>query len=144
MGVNKHHDLFIYYFYYKTKLYQKGTRLVFTGHCSYKDKEIYLENVAVTYKLSFESNAFFYDDNNNIYMCNKYIFENCIVRIIEDENKSETSKNEVSNEFYWTDDSVASTLWYILIMLFATIFNERIFIWIFTTFIWYNSTFKKK
>ena len=70
-----------------------------------------------------------------------YDFEKSIVNIVVNENKMSQEKK---NEIYWTDGMVAKTIWYIVIMLVAIVFKERIGIWIFATIVWYMSTFKSK
>ena len=42
------------------------------------------------------------------------------------------------------DGMVVKTIWYVIIMLTAIIFNDSIGIWILATIVWYNSVFNKK
>jgi len=127
-------------FAYKNKVYNSKTKVLYNGKCILNEKEIVLNNAVVNYMYSDGRHEYFRDDNN-IYMCHLGNFTKNIVSIVIDENKNLPIKT--TEEFYWTDEMVMKTIWYIIIMLLAIIFNERILIWIFATIVWYSSTFKK-
>jgi hypothetical protein len=129
------------FFCWKNQPYYSGTTLVYKGKCFLEDKEIILNNEIVTFLYS-KQYAYFKDSNGVIYTCPSWNFTYGIVYIINDPNKPKPIEKEP--EFYWTDEMVTKTLWYIIIMLVATIFKDAIFIWIFATIIWYNSVFKNK
>lgn len=128
-------------FSYKNKIYHNGTKILFNGKCLLNDKEVFLNNIIVSFMYS-QGKYRYVKDNNNIYMCPWLDFEKCIVKIVTDENKAPPVK--AKEEFYWTDSMVIKTIWYVIIMLAATIFHDRIGIWILATVVWYFSTFKNK
>jgi len=128
-------------FVYNKKVYQSGTNFIYNGKCILDKKEIYLSNAVVTYMYHCGQYQYFKDDNN-VYVCIWQDFENNIVQIVTEENKAPPVK--AKEEFYWTDSMVAKTIWYVIIMLVATVFHARIGIWILATVIWYFSTFKNK
>lgn len=129
-------------FAYKKELYYSGTKFIFTGFCFCNKERIFLSQAAVTYMYNKENYEYFKDDDNKVYMCHFVNFHKCIDCIVK-EDLIVTEKQD-KTEFYWGDGDVTKTLWYVLIMLFATIFNERIWIWILATIVWYCSIFKKK
>lgn len=128
-------------FTYKNELYYSGTKLIFNGKCFLGQNEIVLNNQMVTWLYNQGGNVYF-SDNTNTYMCKQWDFDKRIVQMVIDTTASTTTEQKA--EFYWTDDMVTKTIWYIIIMLVAVIFNDRIGIWILATIIWYASTFKNK
>lgn len=128
-----------YSFTYKRTPYPSGTKVVYNGKCYLNDKEIILNNKIVTFLYDQDDKTYF-QDNNNIYTCLLWEFSNRIVQIVVDRKPEPVSQK---TEIYWTNDMVAKTLWYIIIMLAAVIFKDCIGIWILATIVWYNSTFKK-
>lgn len=128
-------------FTYKNKLYYSGTKLIFNGKCFLGQNETILNNQMVTWLYDQGGDVYFNDDINT-YTCKQWDFVKRIVRIVPDVALSTPTEQEA--EIYWTEDMVTKTLWYIIIMLVAVIFYERIGIWIIATIIWYTSTFKKK
>lgn len=124
-------------FVYKNHVYPSGTKLIYNGNCYLNGNKVYLNNEIVTW-VSNQNDGVHLLKDNVIYTCPSWEFENRIVKIIIDK-KPVTQKTE----FYWTNDMVAKTLWYIIIMLVAIIFKDCIGIWILATIVWYNSTFKK-
>lgn len=128
-------------FSYKNKCYHNGTKILFNGKCILNGNEVFLNNVIVSFMYS-QGKYKYIKYNNNVYMCPWQSFEKSIVKIVTDENKAPPVK--AKEEFYWTDSMIAKTIWYVLIMLIATIFHERIGIWILATVVWYFSTFKNK
>lgn len=137
------------YFTYKRQSYYCGTKLIYNGKCCIHDVETILNNKVVTYLYYENGKEHFQDNNNNIYTCPIWEFEKRIVKIVKDtaptlKSTSTFVPEKQQTEIYWTNDMVAKTLWYIIIMLAAVIFKDCIGIWILATIIWYNSTFKKK
>ena len=128
-------------FSYKNKWYHCGTKILFNGKCILNGKEVFLNNTIVNFMYS-QGQYRYVKDDNNIYMCPRLDFEKCIVKIVVDENKAPPAQEK--EEFYWTDSMVTKTIWYVIIMLLATIFYDRIGIWIIATIVWYFSTFKNK
>ena len=102
-------------------------------------KDVVLNNKEVTWLYSQKSYSYFKDDINT-YMHDRWLFEDKIVRIIKDVQV--TTQIEEKQTFYWTDDMVTKTIWYVFIMIVGTLFYARIAIWIIATIIWYCSTFK--
>lgn len=129
-------------FVYKNHSYPSGTKLIYNGHCYLNNMEIYINNEIVTW-LSNESDGVHLLKDGATYICPSWEFEKRIVKIIDDNSKIQASDNK-KTEIYWTDDMVAKTLWYIIVMLVAIIFKDCIGIWILATIVWYNSTFKNK
>lgn len=130
-----------YHFTYKNELYHSGTKLIFNGKCFLGQNETILNNQMVTWLYDQGGDVYFSDDVNT-YTCKQWNFVKRIVQIVPDVGLS--IPTEQKTEVYWTEDMVTKTLWYIIIMLVAVIFYERIGIWILATIIWYTSTFKKK
>lgn len=128
-------------FTYKNKSYVSGTKLIFNGKCFLNGKEITLNNNVVTWLYDQGGDTYFNDDNYT-YTCKLWDFEKGIVQIIN--NTNTTTRVTQTTEFYWTDDMVVKTMWYIIIMLFGVFFYDRIIIWIFATYVWYTSVFKKE
>ena len=121
-------------FTYNKKSYPAGTKFIYNGKCISNGEVTILNNEAVSFMYGYKSNQYFQNESN-IYMCPDNEFINNIVKIGVESPKQ---------EFYWTDSMVVKTIWYIIVMLFAIIFKERIGIWIFATIVWYCSVFKKK
>lgn len=132
-------------FSYNNQTYHNGTKVLFNGNCILNGSEAFLNNVVVKFMYS-QGKYEYIEYNNNVYMCPWQNFEKSIVKIVTDENKAPPANNPIKEkeEIYWTDDMVTNTIWYVIIMLVATIFHERIGIWILATAIWYFSTFKHK
>ena len=130
-----------YQFNYKDKFYNSGTKFIFNGKCFLNGKEVVLDNQVCEY-LYTEKLLRHFKCNGNIYTCKWEEFEWRIRGIVEDKIKQPQMQQET--KFYWTDDMVTKTIWYIIIMFVATFFHDRIGIWILATIIWYTSTFKKK
>lgn len=128
-----------YSFIYKKQSYPSGTNIVFNGKCFLEENEVILNNATVKWLYSIGCDEYFVD-NENIYTCKSWDFRTRIVKIIAINNKQPIVK--MKKEIVWTDDMVTKTLWYIVIMLVAIIFNDRVLIWIFATLIWYGITFK--
>lgn len=137
------------YFTYKKETYLSGTNLIYNGECLLNEKVIMLNNVPVIWLYSQNGKDYF-TNNGLIYTCPSWELNYRIVRIVPkviiEETKTENRQyiTKQNNEIYWTESMVTKTLWYIIIMLVAVFFNERIGIWIFATILWYTSTFKKK
>lgn len=132
-------------FSYKNKCYHNGTKILFNGKCILNGNEVFLNNAIVSFMYSQDKYKYL-KYNNNVYMCPCVNFETCVIKIVTDENKAPPIKDlaKEKEEFYWTDSMVVKTIWYVIIMLAATIFHDRIGIWILATVIWYFSTFKNK
>lgn len=129
-------------FYYKNQLYKSGTKLIYNGECYLNGCKTALSNQVVTYMYHQYGQAnFLY--NNNIYTCPSCEFSKRIVKIGVD-IKPTPSPIQQETEFYWTDAMVTKTIWYVIIMLVAVIFNDCIGIWILATIVWYNSVFNNK
>ena len=129
-------------FTYKNKSYPSGTNVVYSGKCYINECEIVLHNQIVTF-LYTQYNKAFFNNGNTLLSCPSWEFSNKIVKIIEPNIKTtETAQQE--SVFYWTDDMVVKTIWYVIIMLAAVICYGRIFIWLIATIVWYNSVFQKK
>ena len=135
------YDIKLGFFIYKGHTYRTGTKFIYNGACYLNGEEVYFNNELVTF-IRVDKSVRMLKDNIE-YTCSYYDFENKIVRIIADIQKQIEVKNEPT-EMYWTNDMVAKTLWYIIIMLAAIIFKDCILIWIFATLIWYGSVFKNK
>lgn len=127
-------------FTYKDKPYSSGTKLIYNGKCYLNESEVILNNQIVTY-LYNQNGKTYIKDGDKTYTCPSWEFTYKIVKIIVDANQPPVIQK---TEFYWTDDMVSKTLWYIIIMLVAVIFKDCIGIWIFATIVWYNSVFKNK
>lgn len=125
-----------YSFYYNKQCYQSGTKLVYTGSCTlqFGNEKIILNNTDIVWLYSRGAFVYF-SYNDKKYMCPLKDFYKGIVRVIDE-------KHDENTEMIWTDDMVTKTIWYIVIMLVAVIFKDRIGIWILATVIWYYSTFK--
>lgn len=130
-----------YKFDYKHQFYDSGTKFIFNGKCLLNGKEVVLDHQVCEY-LYTEKLMRYFKCNGNIYTCRWEDFDWRICGIVENKIASPQQKQET--EFYWTDDMVVKTIWYVIIMLIAVIFKDCIGIWIFATIVWYNSTFKKK
>lgn len=137
------------FFEYKNKFYTSGTKVLFKGKCFLGDKEVYLSNVVVEFMYTDNGWVFKYDDNIYVYKSNKHTpefwqkqLEGCIVEIITDQ--SQISHKQKTKEVIWTDGMVAATIWYVVVMLFATIFYARVGIWIIATIIWRSYINKNK
>ena len=140
-GVNVYnYNLKLGFFIYKDRTYRTGTKFVYNGTCYLNNEEVYFNNEIVTF-VRIDNDVRMLKDNIE-YTCSYYDFENKIVRIITEPPK-EIQANDNKKEFYWTDDKVVKTLWYVVIMVVSIIFKDFILIWIFATLIWYGSVFKK-
>ena len=132
----------IEYFDFWNRHNPTGTKFIFTGKCYVDGKEIELNNALCEFMhIDFKFIAYF-KHNNAICSCTERDFKWGIRKLISEPKIPVVMQKEP--EFYWTDDMVTKTIWYVIIMLVAVIFKECIGIWIFATLIWYNSTFKKK
>ena len=127
-------------FTYNNKVYQAGTRVLYNGPCIVNNNRTVVNNVAMSF-MYYDGEYVYCKNGDAVYSFTNEEFKKNIVRILLDENKAPP---ETKSEFYWTDDMVTNTIWYIIIMLVGTIFYDRIAIWILATIIWYFSTFKKK
>ena len=125
-----------YVFHYDKNSYQSGTKFTYCGKCILNGKEITLNNAEVTW-LYDRGTYDYFSYNGEMYKCPSCDFKNGIVRAI---NKNETKHTSM----IWTDNMVSKTFWYILIMLVAFIFKERIGIWVIATIVWCSSMFKNK
>jgi hypothetical protein len=131
----------LYNFDYKGRFYNSGTKFIFNGKCLLDGEEVVLNDAICEY-LYTENLLRHFKYNENIYTCRWEDFEWRIRGVIED--KVEQPVVQQKTEIYWTDDMVTKTIWYVVIMLAATLFYCRIGLWILATIIWYTSTFKKK
>ena len=129
-------------FVYQNQIYNSGTKLLYNGNCYVDNQEINLNNQVVTW-LYAQNGDEYLSFNGAIYTCPSWKFKNQIVKIVDDTTTIIKSGNQ-KTEIYWTDSMVAKTLWYIIIMLAAVIFNGRVVIWILATIIWFTSTFNNK
>lgn len=129
----------IYNFWYKNKQYHSGTEFIYSGYCQLNGKEVMLKRQRCIYLYCENYQTVYFRSNANIYTDDAFYFSYGIEQIIPVENS-------VTNEqlYYFTDDMFVNTIWYIVVMLVATIFNDRIAIWIFATTIYYLTTFHKK
>ena len=127
-------------FTYNNKVYQSNTKILYNGICICNQNAIIINNKIVSF-MYYDGQYIYFKDDNSVYKCTLTDFNKNIVQIVSDENKAPPKTN---NEIYWTDSMVSKTIWYILVMIVATLFHERIGIWIFSTIVWYLSTFKKK
>ncbi len=127
-------------FTYNNKVYQAGTKVAYSGPCILNNNRIIVNNLLVSF-MYYDGGYVYCQNGDDIYKFLNNEFEKNIVRIVTDYNKAPPVAKE---EFYWTDDMVTNTIWYVIIMLVGTIFYDRIAIWIIATIIWYFSTFKKK
>lgn len=130
-----------YGFTYKNTPYSSGTKLIYNGKCHLEDSEIILNNQIATY-LYTQNNKVYFEYDNKIHTCLSWEFTNRIVKIVIDKKQIQGPQTQ-KTEFYWSDDMVTKTLWYIVIMIVAIIFKDCIGIWILATIVWYSSTFKK-
>lgn len=128
-------------FTYKNQSYVSGTRVVYNGKCYLNECEVELNDKTVTF-LYTQHNKTFFNDGDILLTCPSWEFSNRIITIIDPNSKTRSIQKE--NEFYWTDDMVIKTIWYVLIMLAAVVCNGRIFIWILSTMVWYDSVFNNK
>ena len=128
-----------YSFLYKKQSYPSGTRLIFNGKCYLNGREVTLNNKEVTWLYNQKSYSYF-TDGIETYTSDRWYFVDKVVNIVE--NIPVASQIEEKSVFYWTDEMIIKTMWYVVIMAVGTLFYARIFIWIFATIIWYNSTFK--
>jgi hypothetical protein len=131
----------LYNFSYNGKFYGAGTKFIFNGRCLLNGREVFLDNQICEY-LYTECLLRHFKHNENICTCRWEDFDWRIRGVVEDKVEQPTVQQKT--EIYWTDDMVVKTIWYVMIMLVATIFYERVGIWIFATIVWYISTFKKK
>lgn len=127
-------------FTYNNKVYQAGTQIVYSGPCIVNNNKLIVNNLIVSF-MYYDGVYVYCQNEDNIYKFLNNEFRKNIIAIITDYNKAPPN---TSSEIYWTDDMVAKTIWYIIIMLIGAIFYDRIAIWIFATIVWYFSTFKKK
>ena len=150
------------YFVYNDVLYNKGTKVKFTGIIE-KYHNIVLNFVEEEIEfLRLQQNACcvweaYIKYKDEVYWCTEKEFIDGIVSIgipinqnrykrQEDQKQIDTAKEyyttyeEKPKEIIWDDWMVAKTLWYIFIMALATIFHGRIGIWILATYIWYTTT----
>lgn len=133
-------------FIYQNKTYPSGTIIIYNGKCLLNNCEVTLNNQCVKWLYQQDGKHYFMY-YTWIYTCASWELKDRIVKIVDKSTtqpKPNVQTQQQKTEIYWTDDMVAKTLWYIVIMLAATIFYDRVGIWILATIIWYNSTFKKK
>lgn len=132
------------YFTYKNDVYYSGTQIMYNGKCNINDYETTSHNQVVTW-LYCENGKHYFTHNNIIYTCPTWELKSKIVKIVYNPKEQVNMQTKSQKtEIYWTNDMVTKTLWYIVVMLAATMFYDRIGIWILATIIWFNSTFKKK
>lgn len=127
-------------FTFNNKVYQAGTKVIYSGPCILNDNAIMVNNLAVNF-MYYDGMYVFCKNGNTIYKFLGSDFDKNIVMVVADGNKSPPVTKE---EFYWTDDMVINTIWYVIIMIISSLFYDRIGLWILATVIWYFSTFKKK
>lgn len=127
------------WFKHNGKIYNSGTKLIFNGMCFVNGSMIFLNNKIVTFEYEKQYISYF-KYNNIIYSCPCNEFSKKIVKILS--NAKIANNTNKKPTFYWTDEKVSKTLWYIIIMAISIIFNDRIIIWIIATVIWYVSVFK--
>lgn len=131
-------------FIYNNISYHSGTKAIFNGKCFADKTEMTLINQPIVYLYTEKTNVYF-QHNDIVYHCNSWDFKNRIVKIIVDTNIPTTTTTMTTNKtevFYWTDDMITKTMWYVVIMIVATLFHARVALWILVTIIWYTSTFK--
>jgi hypothetical protein len=160
------------WFKYNNNIYNEYTKLIFRGNAkeSY-DKTIFIDNEELMFInrvcAGGYQNSIYFIYNNKYYYCEEIDFLNGIVAIgtTYESKKHLPQKEKVlakakkdekyappNKEYYipstkekkiiWDDWMVAKTIWYIIVMLAAVIFNDRIGIWIIATWIWWSTTIK--
>ena len=160
------------WFEYNGKYYNEGTRLLFNGYVQkHYGQYVYINNEEIIFleRMPLYRNyiTYFIIYNEDTYGISSEEFFNGIVsvgvtsekkkdlpqkvEVLQEINKKDND-SKISDEYYipsakqkeiiWDDWMVAKTLWYIVIMVIATIFYGRIGIWILATIIWYLTTIK--
>lgn len=127
-------------FVYKNQSYPSGTQLIYNGSCYLNDREVYLNNEIVTWLMNDHDGVHLLKDGTT-YICPSWKFERGVVKIVYNPKHTQIKQEP---GFIWTNDMVAKTIWYVIIMLVAVIFKDCIGIWILATIVWYNSVFKNK
>lgn len=125
------------FFVYKDKTYYAGTEFVYNGTCFVNGQPFFLENQRCKFLYSEEKTYFQAIDT--ICCCNTFEFNDRIVAIIEHAPPQNPTK-----KFYLADDAMVKTLWYVFLMLVATLFNDRVGLWLLITLIYVTNTFRKK
>ena len=130
------------YFNFWNRQNETGTKFIFTGKCYVDGKEIELTNALCEFMhRDFKFIAYFKYNGMVCSCAEKDFIWGIRTLVIEPKITVATQKTQ---EFYWTDDMIIKTIWYVIIMLVAVIFKECIGIWIFATIVWYRSVFKNK
>lgn len=149
------------FFKFNGNTYKRGTKVKFTGRIEKAPRiEIDLVEEEIIFLFTKRLYQFvwstYVEYKDVVYWLKDSDFIDGIVAVgvQEDNNKNPNVKQidstkeyytvyeEKQKEIIWDDWMVAKTLWYIVIMLFATIFYGRVGIWILATVIWWNTTIK--
>ena len=129
-----------YKFLYNQKFYPSKTKFIYTGMGYTTIKVKKFTNAEIEWCF-YENMKFYFKYEGELYHCPCEQFKEGIVGLIQSEQTDDTQKKK---EVVWTDGMVAATIWYVIIMLFATIFNDRIGIWIISTIVWRGYINKNK
>ena len=127
-----------YYFPYKKNYYPKGTEFIYDGECELNGEKVYIHNQKCTFIHCINGNIVCFQTGNNTYQADLFYCSNNVKQILSH------MEPQPKQEFYFTDDMVIKTVWYVFLMLIATLFHERIGLWIFLTLVYVTSTFLKR
>ena len=121
------------YFVYNNKTYNAGTEFIYSGECEANGQKTFLSNQHC--KFLYSQDKSYFQVGDTICSCHTFNFTQNLVSVIEYVQPQEKQK------FYFTDDEIIKTVWYILLMLVATLFQDRVGLWILLTIIYITTTF---
>ena len=132
-----------YFLRYKGQCYDVGTRLRFYPYSKSQRSDIgVIETFVGAHVFIRGSDGFLYSYSTNPSLAN---FDNRVIEIIEPVYYIEPPQKKVyGGPLPSEDDIFVGWVWYIVIMLVGTIFNDRLTIWVFASlifFTWKNGFF---
>lgn len=119
-------------------IHYSGTKFIYKGKCMIDGKTIYLDKKICVFL--FHQKYYYFEVDGKVAHCDRLNHYN-VYGILPPDNKNQMQEKR---EFYWTDDIVINTIWYIIAMLISTLFRDRIGLWLLITWIYYDATFRKK
>ena len=111
------------FLYYNKKYYPIGTEFIYDGKCELNGEKVILNNQKCKFLYCFNGYYCCFQSGENIYKTDLFKYRDCIKQILLPEPKKKKS------EFYFTDEMVISTIWYIIIMFAGVFFKDRIGLW---------------
>lgn len=125
-----------YYFKYNNCNYPKGTEFIYNGECEADGVKVRFNNQVCRFLCLADGHRMFFETNGKVFHM-EWPPQQKGIQI------ASTPRPIEQSEFYFTDEMVTNTIWYIIVMLAGFILNDRILLWIFATTVYVKCTFFK-